>query len=235
MRPEEISRREFLKIWFAGIVAAGVEGFPLQTAVAASCPSGPVKSAFFFFQKGGFLDIQFGKNPDIHQNKVLSATIDKLTLSPLKPGGFPYTGPNSSNWLFVFDLGCTPPGPLTLTLSNQDGKKITLTLELYKGTLYVGVLRGVEAKSLADLFQRWKGKILLTLSDGAGKALWQSAVMSAILPQSGEQGEVTGRPRTGQPSGSSATIDGDGPGPPPPRKPREERLNRDQSIVHYSW
>jgi len=89
-------------------------------------------------------------------------------------------------------------------LSNQDGKKITLTLELYKGTLYVGVLRGVEVKSLADLFQQWKGKNLLTLSDGAGKALWQSAVMSAIRPQSGEQGK---RPRTGQPS----TVGGGGP------------------------
>jgi hypothetical protein len=181
MRPEEISRREFLKIWFAGIVAAGVDGLPLQTAVAAACPSGPVKSAFFFFQKGGFLDIQFDKNPDIHENKVLSATIDKLTFSLLKPGSFPYTGSNSSNWLFVFDLGCTPPG--SLTLSNQDGKKITLTLELYKGTLYVGVLRGVEANALAELFG--KGKIMLTLSDGAGKVLWQSAVMSAIRPQSG--------------------------------------------------
>jgi len=212
MRPEEISRREFLKIWFAGIVAAGVDGLPLQTAVAAACPSGPVKSAFFFFQKGGFLDIQFDKNPDIHQNKVLSATIDKLTLSPLKPGGFPYTGPNSSNWLFVFDLGCTSPGSLTLTLSNQDGKKITLTLELYKGTLYVGVLRGVEAKSLADLFQRWKGKILLTLSDGAGKALWESAVMSAIRPQSGRL-RRTGETKDTVTDGSSSSS---GSAPPPP-------------------
>ena len=63
MRPEEISRREFLKIWFAGIVAAGVEGLPLQTAVAAACPSGPVKSAFFFFQKGAFSTYSSARTP----------------------------------------------------------------------------------------------------------------------------------------------------------------------------
>jgi hypothetical protein len=181
----------------------------------ATCPVTPLKGTFFLFQKGSFLDIQFNKNPDLHKNPILTQTIEKLKLNSLNPQGFPYTGASSSNWLFVFDLGCNPPGPLTLTLTNKEGKKISVSLELFKGTCYTAVLRGIDSKTLAEFFAKGTQSVL-SLVDGSNKSLWQSGSLQTFRPSRGspESGSPSGGDKPN--SGTVGKVRGGGEDPPPP-------------------
>jgi len=70
MVANDLSRREFLKLLWAGTAAAALGGMAVEGAQAA-CPAAEIKGAFTFFQKGSFLDMQFAKNPDLKHNPVL--------------------------------------------------------------------------------------------------------------------------------------------------------------------
>jgi hypothetical protein len=183
MSPIKLSRREFLKAFGLSLAAATLPQISVQTA---ACPVTPIKGAITLFLTGSYLDVQFDKNPGLHENPVLEKTIDKTILKPLKPEGFPYSGAYSSNWLFVFDFGCRPPGPLTLTLSNKTGKKIGLELELFAGNRYAAILHGIDSQTLLDLFGNGaQGQVTLTLTDGIGKTLWQSGALKTYRPGGG--------------------------------------------------
>jgi len=218
MDANDLSRREFLKLLWVGTAAAALGGLAVEGTQAA-CPAAEIKGAFTFFQKGSFLDMQFAKNPDLKHNPALSQTIDKLPLKALTPlrlkqWGLPYSGANSSNWLFVFDLGCNPPGSLTLSLTNQAGKMINVPLSLYKGTVYVAALRGVDAKTLAEFFAAGlKSEVTLAITGSGGATLWQSAALPVYRPRSGSRQSYDNQGTTsGGSSGGSSGDDGGGPG-----------------------
>lgn len=117
MASSAFPKRIFQKTCWLGtlvvVIVIALASFPQPVSGAADCPAIPIKGSVSLFMKGSYTDVQFGKNPDLQKNAILRGTIAKTILKPPKMEGFPYSGPNSSNRLFVFDLGCNPPEPLT--------------------------------------------------------------------------------------------------------------------------
>lgn len=180
MIPITISRREFL---IALVLSGAAAALPRAKVMSAACPVMPIKGAITHFMSGSYLDVQFTKNPDLHENPILEKTIANTILKPFKPEGFPYSGANSANWLFIFDFGCRPPEPMTLTLANKADKKTGTALERFAGNRYVAVFHGLGYQALLDIFGNGaRGQIILTLVDGRGNTLWHSGTLKTYKP-----------------------------------------------------
>jgi len=86
-------KRIFQKTYWLGaavvVFVIALASFPQPVSGAADCPANPIKGSISLFMKGSYLDVQFGKNPELHKNTILKDTINKTILKPLKLEGFP--------------------------------------------------------------------------------------------------------------------------------------------------
>lgn len=80
----------------------------------------------------------------------------------------------------------------------MEGKKISIEMELFNSTRYVGIVRGVDNKILAEIFSKGtQKKVSLNLNDGRNLMLWQSGALNIFRPRGGSNNSGNERRSTG--------------------------------------